>query len=1293
MKTRLMMVFMALAAATMTAHAIDVTPDSRNVTQNFDGMYDSDAGAATLALPEGWRIDRQMNAPRTVGAWADGATTVMYEGGENLASNAKNGTWNWGASTDAGDRAIGGLSTTVSGGTRCVSVLTMLHNAGSDAITKLQLSYDIEKYRNGSNAAGFAVQLFTSTDGTNWTAAGDDLRTVFSPDSETLGAAVVPISTTAVSDKTLKVDVAAGADLYLAWNISVASGTSPNQAMGLAIDNVSIEATFAGEQDVCYVYAEDATKWAALLLNTGSDNLSPAGTTTVNGVTYKYFELEKNGATVALSFTDGASNSVAGPTITADADHYYCVTATEVTEIADPAGYEGWVDPDRKPFVASGIYLRGEVNGWGASADWEFSDEGEGVYVLYDKELSGNFKVADGSWSSACNYGSNGTTIAMGTPYSLVSGTNDNISCGANSYACSRIVLTISGGNATLLLEANEDATGLTAVYVMGDNNGWNYMDQSGKLELTETPGVFAGQVTLLAGENGLSRWLIYQRLGMAGAWGAADGVDITESTLSGTLEKGSTATVATAAGTYNVTFNITTGEFNLEQIESQPVALTLEPDASLLVPQVPATVRVLSLNNSLIYYNDQDAMFNGIADAAGADAEWTKHTLLGKPLSTHWNEGDALGEDGKPGAKMLVRSQPWSHIILQEQSGLPRTDIETFRNNVRQWRDYIREYCPNPNAVIILPVNWAYSGDWGSYTDFNTTFITNYINVARDLGVTLCPVGLAYQDVYNREGATGAETWFLDDRHPTPKATYMAACMEYATIMGADIDDITWVPEGVTADEAAAMRGYAKRAINALNDNPVDHHAGIVRLRPVLLDQFGMPLEGEVSLSLSGGGTLAADGTFTSDGTEGEYTVTATAGEFTATATITVAAPVTTMTVYPAIELNSDKLTHSENFNAMGDAAEAAMPTAWRIDRQVSNPRVVGRYDQADDNTMYSGGVSLPSNAKNGTWNFGDTQGTDRAVGGITTGVANATRCVNVYAHLFNTNERKNIEKLVISYDVEKYRKGANAAGFDVQLYYSIDGRNWTSAGEKFLTHFEPDSETAGYADVPGETVSVSDELDNAVLYAGCDLYLAWNITLAANSGSANAAMALGIDNVEISGSLPEVPTAQYYVYVDDQTTYETLGLYAWGDSELFGAWPGEAAVDEVTVGDIVLQKFLFDTATGNYHFIFNNWNNGKQLPDYNVTAGRDYYFRITDTTVTEFDPSTLSGINSVKDNSRPSITVSGDSATGEGRLMVVDTAGRVLRSGNGTVSLSGLNRGLYLIVDGNGRAVKVAW
>ena len=43
----------------------------------------------------------------------------------------------------------------------------------------------------------------------------------------------------------------AGAEVYLAWNISVASGSSPNLAMGLALDDVSISATFEGEENLC----------------------------------------------------------------------------------------------------------------------------------------------------------------------------------------------------------------------------------------------------------------------------------------------------------------------------------------------------------------------------------------------------------------------------------------------------------------------------------------------------------------------------------------------------------------------------------------------------------------------------------------------------------------------------------------------------------------------------------------------------------------------------------------------------------------------------------------------------------------------------------------------------------------------------------------------------------------------------------------------------------------------------------------------------------------------------------
>ena len=1251
---------------------LSVTANTPVVTQDFDSMWDSNAQAATVNMPQGWRIERQMTAPRTVGSFAEASSTVMYTGGTSLASNASNGTWNFMSSSVPSDCSVGGLSTTVNNGTRCINVMTCVNNSGDEAITRLTLDYDIEKYRDGDNAAGFAVQLYVSNDGQTWSSAGDEFYTYFAPDAATAGAEVVPISTTAVTGKQLKVNIAAGDAIYLAWNISVASGTSPNKAMGLAIDNVAISATFASQDQSCYIYVEDVTKWSNLYMaiSDGEPQL-PGSSSVINGVTYKVWSLDMDGANHELMFTDNMGKTLS-TNVVANKDYYLCLTKDDITEITDPENYDGYVDPSRPPFVASGIYLRGEVNSWGAVSDWEFSNEGNNTYVLYDKELSGAFKVADANWSSACNYGSNGTSIQMGMPYSLVLGTNDNISCGGNAYVCSRIILTIANGEAILLLESNDDDTDLTSIYVIGDNNGWNYMDASGELSLDHDK-VFKGQVTMPAVGDGYSHWRIYQRLGMGGVWGAEN--DLTGDNTSGILIKGSTGKVSTAPGTYDVTFDLATGEYSLVLAASQPTTMTLQPANVVLVPELPETVKVLSLNNSLIYYNDQDAVFNSIAEAMGKDANWTKHTLLGKSLKTHWDEGDGVAEDGNPGAKMLVRSEAWSPIILQEQSSLPRTDIETFRANVKRWVDYIRDYCPNPNAIIIVPVNWAYSGDWANYTAFNATFVKNYQDVALDLGVTLCPVGLAYQEVYDLEGSEGTLTWFLDDRHPTLKATYMAAAMEYGLIYGADPMEITWAPSGLSIADASAMRGYASRALNGFT-NYVDHTAGQVHYKVTVRDQFGMEIDAPetVVMTLSDGGDMDANQVFTSDGTNGEFTVTATTGDFTQTASIKVATALTEVVTYPAIELNETTLSASQDFDVMGSDATATLPDAWRIDRILTAPRTVGRFDQADDQTMYSGGVNLPSNAKNGTWNFGDNAGDDRALGGISTGVAGGTRCVNVYAHLLNTGN-KDIENVNITYNVEKYRKGNNSAGFAVQLYYSIDGRNWTSAGNDFYTYFAPDGETIGYETVPGETVPVNAVLGTK-LSRGCDLYLAWNISVASGD-AAQGAMALGIDDFAISGELPKIPASQHYIFVNDQTGWDALGLYAWGDSELFGAWPGEASVGDSIVDGTNYKVFLLDTNSGNYHLIFNNWNNGLQLPDYDIIANRDYYFTITSTGVIE-DQATY--IEYTIDPA-PSIQVNGNEATYPGFITVYNMNGQAIASGNGTVGLHQLGRGIYIL------------
>lgn len=1049
--------------------AFTLTATNATITENFDGMWDAGRSEATLTMPNGWRMERQMGAPRMIGAYSAASTELMYAGGISLASNAKNGTWNFGSSATPSDRAVGGLSTTVDGGTRCVSVMTQLVNGGTDPVNQLTISYDIEKYRKGDNEAGFTVQLYYSYDGSTWKKAGDDFKTDYAKDDATIGAEVVPISTTTVSNKQLNTAVAVGSSIYLAWNISVSSGTSPNKAMGLALDNISLTASF-GE-----------------------------------------------------------------PTITPGDD-----------------------DTSRPPFVSSGIFLRGEVNGWGAVTEWEFSNEGNGTYVLYDKELSGAFKVADATWSAACNYGSNGSAITIDKPYALVLGTNDNISC-AYTYDCARVVLTMTDGGASLLLESKA---------------------------------VEPGEPSVLQ-------------------------------------------------------------------------SVTLMPADVTLVPQLPEKVKVLSLNNSLIHYNDQAAMFNDIAKAMGKDAWWLKHTMLGKPLSAHWDEGDGLGGDGNPSAKMLIRNEAWSHIILQEQSGLPRTNVEAFRSNVKKWVAYIREYCPNPNAVIIVPLNWAYSGDWANFTDFNKMFLDNYMSVARETGVTICPVGVAYQQAFDDGGAEALAPWFQDDRHPTDMSTYMAACMEYGLIFGEDPATITAHPAAVSDAAATAMRDYASKALKGFT-NIVDHTAATVRYQAVGFDQYGKEMDAPADLvyALTDGGVLDASHVFKSNGTEGTYTVTAKNETYNLSATVKVTHAETEVVTFPAIELNADNLSAQEDFNLMGTAADATLPTAWRIDRQTSAPRTLGAYAVALDKTMYAGGASLPSNAKNGLWNFGQDDSSDRAIGGISTGVADGTRCVNVYAHFLNTGV-KNIENLRISYDVEKYRKGNNAAGFTVQMYYSIDGRNWISAGNDFCTTFAADAATEGYATVPGDVRPVSAVLD-AKLQPGVDFYLAWNITVTSGDNAAGA-MALAIDNFQLKGELPAIPTAKHYIYAIDETGYDALGLYAWGDGELFGAWPGESWVDEKIIDGNVYKVFLLDAESGSYNLIFNNWNNGLQVPDFGITANRDYYLRVTATAVTEVIPT---GIKTVSQPTNETV-------------YVYDFQGRKV----GTTD-SRLPKGLYIV---NGKKISI--
>ena len=111
------------------------------------------------------------------------------------------------------------------------------------------------------------------------------------------------------------------------------------------------------------------------------------------------------------------------------------------------------------------------------------------------------------------------------------------------------------------------------------------------------------------------------------------------------------------------------------------------------------------------------------------------------------------------------------------------------------------------------------------------------------------------------------------------------------------------------------------------------------------------------------------------------------------------------------------------------------------------------------------------------------------------------------------------------------------------------------------------------------------------------------------------NGTSAVEVDPENPGGDIPEPTYETYKIYVDNQTGWDALKIYAWGTGvpELFGGWPGAAASSTETVDGV--EYAVFDmTGNGNaYNLIFNNDNNGTQFDGPSITANRDYWFKVT--------------------------------------------------------------------------------
>ena len=103
------------------------------------------------------------------------------------------------------------------------------------------------------------------------------------------------------------------------------------------------------------------------------------------------------------------------------------------------------------------------------------------------------------------------------------------------------------------------------------------------------------------------------------------------------------------------------------------------------------------------------------------------------------------------------------------------------------------------------------------------------------------------------------------------------------------------------------------------------------------------------------------------------------------------------------------------------------------------------------------------------------------------------------------------------------------------------------------------------------------------------------------------------GVEEIDSYNFKPS--SGSHKIYINNQTGWDALGLYAWGEGlpELFGEWPGLTTYTSETIDGVTYQVFTYEGNGQEYHLILNNAGAGSQVDGPAITAGSDFFFTVT--------------------------------------------------------------------------------
>ena len=231
--------------------------------------------------------------------------------------------------------------------------------------------------------------------------------------------------------------------------------------------------------------------------------------------------------------------------------------------------------------------------------------------------------------------------------------------------------------------------------------------------------------------------------------------------------------------------------------------------------PQLAASVPGLSLKLCNTYIGGcplRRHVANLLESAADATA---------KQYGVHVFETGREMAESRDSINRVLAAEAWDIVTIQQasQESWNYANYQPFAN---QLIGYIRRSCPG--AEIVIQETWAYNAmaprlkTWGfGQRAMHERVAAAYGMLAAETGFRVIPTGDAVQ--FFREQRSGLPDPVNgieggDTIHLTPAGTYLQACVWLAKLFGRHPDEAGYIPEGLPAGHAAALRNAAWDAV-----------------------------------------------------------------------------------------------------------------------------------------------------------------------------------------------------------------------------------------------------------------------------------------------------------------------------------------------------------------------------------------------------------------------------------------------------------------------------------------------